>query len=62
MSEKPILGVTMGDPSGSGSEIIVKAWAEPAVREMANLVVLGDVDWMRISICHHRHPWRGTPD
>ena len=46
MGEKPILGVTMGDPSGSGSEIIVKAWADPAVREMANLVVLGDVDWM----------------
>ena len=47
MSEKPILGVTMGDPSGSGSEIVVKAWADPVVREMARLLVLGDVDWMR---------------
>jgi 4-phospho-D-threonate 3-dehydrogenase / 4-phospho-D-erythronate 3-dehydrogenase len=47
MNDRPILGVTMGDPSGSGSEIIVKAWADPAVREMARLVVLGDVAWMR---------------
>lgn len=47
MDERPILGVTMGDPSGSGSEIVVKAWADPSVREMARLVVLGDVGWMR---------------
>ncbi len=47
MDDRPILGVTMGDPSGSGSEIIVKAWADPDVQRMARMVVLGDADWMR---------------
>ena len=47
MTNRPILGVTMGDPSGSGSEIVVKAWAEPTVRERARLVVLGEAGWMR---------------
>jgi 4-hydroxythreonine-4-phosphate dehydrogenase len=46
MSERPILGVTMGDPSGSGSEIVAKAWADPEVRRRARIVVLGDVEWM----------------
>ena len=26
MSEKPIIGITMGDPAGNGPEITVKAW------------------------------------
>ncbi len=46
MQYRPILGVTMGDPSGSGSEIVVKAWADPEVRRRARIVVLGDVSWM----------------
>jgi len=46
MSERPILGVTMGDPSGSGSEIVAKAWADPEVRRRARLLVLGDAGWM----------------
>jgi len=46
MQHRPILGVTMGDPSGSGSEIVVKAWADPEVRRRARIIVLGDVSWM----------------
>ncbi|MHB1318364.1 MAG: 4-hydroxythreonine-4-phosphate dehydrogenase PdxA [Anaerolineae bacterium] len=46
MTDLPVLGVTMGDPSGSGSEIVAKAWADPEVRRRARLVVLGDVMWM----------------
>ncbi len=46
MQQRPILGVTMGDPSGSGSEIVVKAWADPEVRRRARIIVLGDVSWM----------------
>ncbi|NLX44056.1 MAG: 4-hydroxythreonine-4-phosphate dehydrogenase PdxA, partial [Chloroflexi bacterium] len=37
MQDLPLLGVTMGDPSGSGSEIVVKAWADPAVRSRARM-------------------------
>jgi len=46
MSERPILGVTMGDPSGSGSEIVARAWADPEVRRRARILVLGDAGWM----------------
>ncbi|MGI6367577.1 MAG: 4-hydroxythreonine-4-phosphate dehydrogenase PdxA [Anaerolineae bacterium] len=46
MQDLPLLGVTMGDPSGSGSEIVVKAWADPAVRSRARMIVIGDAGWM----------------
>lgn len=38
--QPPLLGVTMGDPAGIGSEIIVKSY--PRIADEANLVVLGD--------------------
>jgi 4-hydroxythreonine-4-phosphate dehydrogenase len=43
-TELPIVGVTMGDPAGIGSEIIVKAY--PQVTTAACLVVLGNADVM----------------
>ncbi len=43
MSDKrPILGVTMGDPSGSGPEILVKALTLPEVRALCRPIVVGD--------------------
>ncbi len=39
---KPILGVTMGDPSGSGPEILVKALMLPEIREISRPIVVGD--------------------
>lgn len=39
---KPILAVTMGDPAGTGPELIVKAFAEPRLRESVRLLVVGD--------------------
>ena len=35
-------GITMGDPSGIGAEIIAKALAKPEVRKLADFVVIGD--------------------
>ena len=29
---KPVIGITMGDPAGIGAEVIVKALADPAIR------------------------------
>jgi len=43
-SQLPLVGLTMGDPAGIGSEIIVKA--HPHVTDEARPVVLGDVDVM----------------
>src|SRR3569833_1201202 len=41
-SSKPVLAVTMGDPAGTGPEMIVKAFASPEIRQAARLVVVGD--------------------
>ena len=46
MSERPLLGVTMGDASGAGPEIVTKTWANPAIRAMARLLLIGDADCM----------------
>jgi len=40
--QKPILGITMGDPAGIGPEIIAKAMAEPHVYDMCRPLVVGD--------------------
>ena len=42
MTDRPILGVTMGDPSGAGPEILTKAWSDPAMRAMARWLAIGD--------------------
>ncbi len=41
-SDRPILAVTMGDPSGVGPEIVAKAADDPRVVEQARLLVVGD--------------------
>jgi len=40
-SDKPVIGVTMGDPAGIGPEVIVKALADPEVRRRGRFVVYG---------------------
>lgn len=42
MSEQPIVAITLGDPAGTGPEIILKALAQPEVRALARLLVVGD--------------------
>ena len=44
MSErKPIVGITMGDPAGSGPEITVKALLDPDIYARCRPIVVGDV-------------------
>jgi 4-hydroxythreonine-4-phosphate dehydrogenase len=43
---KPLLAVTMGDPAGSGAEIIAKVVASNAVQEIAKIVCVGDAKTM----------------
>ena len=40
---RPILALTMGDVAGIGPEIIAKVFRRPEVRELARLLVIGDV-------------------
>lgn len=47
-ASRPIVGATMGDPAGIGSEIIVKAY--PQVTDEIRMVVLGDVTVMEDAI------------
>lgn len=43
---KPLLAVTMGDPAGSGAEIVAKVVSLNAVREIARIVCVGDAKTM----------------
>ena len=44
---RPVLGVTMGDASGAGPEILVKALMEPEVRAVCRPLIIGDAATMR---------------
>ena len=41
-SAKPLLAVTMGDPAGTGPELITKALVDPAILAVCRPVVVGD--------------------
>ncbi len=47
---KPLLGVTMGDPTGAGPEITVKALSSDEIRELCRAVVIGDAAVMRAAV------------
>jgi 4-hydroxythreonine-4-phosphate dehydrogenase len=38
---KPLLAITIGDPTGIGPEVILGAWADPAVHASCRAVVIG---------------------
>jgi 4-hydroxythreonine-4-phosphate dehydrogenase len=40
--DKPIIGISMGDPAGVGPEIIAKALARPQVHALCRPVIIGD--------------------
>ncbi|MEA3305902.1 MAG: 4-hydroxythreonine-4-phosphate dehydrogenase PdxA, partial [Candidatus Omnitrophota bacterium] len=41
-SNKPVIAISMGDPSGIGPEIMLKALAEPSINGIANYIIAGD--------------------
>lgn len=45
--QKPIIAITMGDPSGIGPEIIVKALLHPQVYQQCAPLVVGSADMIR---------------
>lgn len=46
MGKRPVLGITMGDPFGTGPELTVRALANPAVFERCRPFVIGDMSSM----------------
>ena len=47
---KPLLGITMGDPAGIGPEVIAKALAGKALRQLCRPIVIGSVPVMEQTI------------
>ena len=58
---KPILGITMGDPSGIGPEVIAKALAMPTVYRFCRPIVIGSLPVMRETIQQLRVPLKVVP-
>jgi len=46
MTDRPLVGITMGDPSGAGPEIVTKAWGDAAMHDLARMLLIGDADVM----------------
>jgi len=49
LKELPVIGITMGDPSGVGPEIICKALADKAIYDLCLPLVLGDPGALRLA-------------
>lgn len=47
LSNRPIVAVTMGDPSGIGPEIILKTLAKPSMKRLASFLIVGDFKVLR---------------
>lgn len=47
---RPRLAVTLGDPAGIGPEVILKALAVPAIRECADITVVGSRDILKKTV------------
>jgi 4-hydroxythreonine-4-phosphate dehydrogenase len=50
MSEKPVLGITMGDPSGIGPEIAIKALGQKRMYDICKPVIIGDAGVMEKAV------------
>src|SRR5262245_4658785 len=56
MPDRPIIGISMGDPAGIGPEIIAKALSRPKVHELCRPLVFGDAGVIRQAIGFVRAP------
>ena len=50
MKERPIIGITMGDPFGNGPEITVRALSDPGLYEQCRPMVVGDLSSMEYAV------------
>lgn len=56
MNEKPIVGITMGDPAGNGPEITVKALAHEELYDRCRPIVVGDAKMIEQAAGFVRRP------
>lgn len=50
MNQRPIIGISMGDPFGNGPEITVRALSHAAIYEQCRPLVVGDATAMRYAL------------
>ena len=50
MFNKPIIGITMGDPFGNGPEITVQAMSDPQLYDRCRPLVVGDLTSMEYAL------------
>ena len=50
MDNRPILGISMGDPFGNGPEITVRALADAAIYDRCRPLVVGDASSMAYAL------------
>ena len=50
MTDRPLIAITLGDPSGVGPEVVAKALADPALHEAARLFVVGAVEPLQAAL------------
>ena len=50
MTYTPTVAVTLGDPVGIGPEVVAKALADPSLRTLCNLVVVGDPEVLELAL------------
>ena len=67
-NDRPLIGITMGDPLGIGPEVIVKALADPELRGAARYVIFGlhdalefAADQAELNRFWWREPYDGRP-
>jgi 4-hydroxythreonine-4-phosphate dehydrogenase len=58
LPDKPIIGITMGDPLGIGPEILVKALCENELQALCIPVVIGDQDVLHTALSKFLIPLR----
>ncbi len=56
MNEKPIIGITMGDPAGNGPEITVKALSHARLYDSCRPIVVGDAKMIEQAARFVGHP------
>lgn len=59
--DKPILGITMGDPAGIGPEVIAKALAGRRLRRLCRPIVIGSLPVMEQTIRDLQLPLKAVP-
>ena len=53
MDRKPVIAITMGDPTGVGPVIVAKSLAREAVQQSVSALVVGDPDRLRVHAALH---------